>query len=219
LFIDLKLEGKNVIVVGGGAEAYRKTQSFLDSRATIWVISKEFSEGIQKLGEEKKVALLKTEVKDAKSLVNSLTPKPYALLAITNDVKLNLELVKAAKALGCMVYAVDNPALSDFILPAVARIGEVKIAISTGGKSPAMAHVLRERIEKLITPQDLLEIELQANVRNILKTKVPDAKVRGKLLYEILNNDNIKKALSEDKLKEAQELAMKLIVTKGDATS
>ena len=211
MFIDLKLEGKTVIVVGGGAEAYRKTQSFLDSSATIWVISKEFSEGIQKLGEEKKVALVKTEVKDAKSFVDSLNPKPYALLAITNDVKLNLELVKAAKAWGCMVYAVDNPALSDFILPAIARIGGVKVAISTGGKSPAMAHVLRERIEKLITPQDLLEIELQANIRNILKTKVPDVKVRGKLLYEILNNDNIKQALRKGKLQEAEESALKLL--------
>ena len=60
-----------------------------------------------------------------------------------------------------MVYAVDNPALSDFILPAVAQVGDVKVAVSTGGKSPAMARVLRERIEKLVTPEDLLEIELQ----------------------------------------------------------
>ena len=59
--------------------------------------------------------------------------------------------------------------MSDFILPAVARVGDVKVAVSTGGKSPAMAHVLRERIEKLVTPQDLLEIELQANMRGILK--------------------------------------------------
>ena len=211
MLIDLKLDGKTVMVVGGGAEAYRKTQSFLDSGAKIWVISKDFSEGIQKLGVEKKVALLKTEVKDAKSFVDSLNPKPDVLLAATNDAKLNFELVKAAKVFGCMVYAVDNPALSDFILPAVAKVGDVKVAVSTGGKSPAMAHVLRERIEKLVTPQDLLEIELQANIRSILKERVSDAKVRGKLLYEILNNDNIKEALSEGKLQEAQELAMKLI--------
>ena len=110
-----------------------------------------------------------------------------------------------------MVYAVDNPAISDFILPAVAQVGDVKVAVSTGGKSPAMAQVLRERIEKLVTPQDLLEIELQANMRSILKERVSDAKVRSKLLYEILNNDNIKEALSEGKLQEAEELAMKLI--------
>jgi precorrin-2 dehydrogenase / sirohydrochlorin ferrochelatase len=211
LLIDLKLDGKTVIVVGAGAEAYRKIQSFLDSGATIWIISKEFNSSIEKLAEEKRVALLKTDVKDASSFVDSLNPKPDILLAATNDSSLNLELVKAAKTFGCMVYSIDNSAVSDFILPAVAKVGDVKVAVSTGGKSPAMAHVLRERIEKLVTPQDLLEIELQTNMRTILKEQVSDVKLRGKTLYEILNNVNIKEALSEGNIQEAQRLAIKVI--------
>ena len=104
MLIDLKLDGKTIIVVGGGSESYRKTQSFVDSGAKVWVISKSFSIGIQKMGEEKKVALLKTEIQDAKVFVDSLNPKPDVLLAVTDDSKLNLELVKAAKSVGCMVY-------------------------------------------------------------------------------------------------------------------
>lgn len=211
MLIDLKLDKKTVIVVGGGAEAYRKTQSFVDSGAKIWVISKDFSYGIQKLGEEKKVALLKTEIQNAKTFVESLNPKPDILLAATNNPKLNLELIKSAKSVDCIVYSVDSPALSDFILPAVAKVGDVKIAVSTGGKSPAMAKVLRQRIEKLVTPDDLLEIELQAKVRNILKDEVSDSKIRSKVLHEILNNDNIKQALRKGKLEEAEELALKLL--------
>ncbi len=211
MLIDLKLDGKTVIVVGGGSEAYRKTQSFVDCGAKIWVISREFSSGIEKLGDEKKVALLKTEIKDAESFVNSLNPKPNILLAATNDSKLNLELVKAAKAFGCMVYAVDNPALSDFILPAVAKVGDVKIAVSTGGKSPAMARVLRKRIEEMITVQDLLEIDLQDELRRMLKERVSDSNVRRKLLYEILNNEDIKEALVEGNFDMAQVLAIKFI--------
>jgi precorrin-2 dehydrogenase/sirohydrochlorin ferrochelatase len=211
LFIDLKLAGKNVMVVGGGAEAYRKTQSFLDSGATIWLISRKFSIEIIRLGEDKKVALLKANIKDAKSFVNSLHPKPDLLLAVTDNSKLNLELVEAAKTYKSMVYAVDNPTVSDFILPAIAKLGDVKVAVSTGGRSPAMAHILRERIEKLVTSQDLLWIELQAKMREILKEHIPDAKKRGKILYEILNNNDIKQALCEDNLQAAQKLAMKLL--------
>jgi siroheme synthase-like protein len=211
LLVDLKLAGKIVIVVGAGAEAYRKIQSFLDSGAVIWVISKEFNSSIEKLAEEKRVAILKTDIKDASSFVHSFNPKPDILLAATSDSSLNLELVKAAKASGCMVYSIDNSAVSDFILPAVAKVGDVKVAVSTGGKSPAMAHVLRERIEKLVTPQDLLEIELQTNMRTILKEQVSDVKLRGKTLYEILNNVNIKEALSEGNIQEAQRLAIKVI--------
>ncbi len=211
MLLDLKLNGKTVMVVGGGAEAYRKTQSFLDSGAKIWVISRGFSSGIQQLADAKQVALLKTEIADAKAFIDSLKPKPDVLLAATNDDKLNSALVAAAKPWGCMVYAVDNPALSDFILPAIASVGDVKVAVSTGGKSPAMARVLRQRIEKLVLPEDLLAIELQAHVRSLLKKKVPDPKARSKTLYEILNNDNIKKALCKGDLQRAQELAMKLI--------
>jgi precorrin-2 dehydrogenase/sirohydrochlorin ferrochelatase len=214
LLIDLKLDGKTIIVVGGGSEGYRKTQNFVDSGAKIWVISKSFSSGIQKLHEARKVVLLKTEIQDAKAFVASLNPKPDVLLAVTNDPKLNLELVKAAKSAGCMVYSVDNSALSDFILPAVARVGDVKIAVSTSGKSPAMARVLRQRIEKMITLEDLLEIQLQSHVRSILKEQIPDSKVRSRLLYEILNNDKIKQVLKEGKFCEAQEIAMKLLQKK-----
>ncbi len=211
MLLDIKLEGKTIIVVGGGPEAYRKTGSFVDSGATIWIISKDFSEEIQSLAKAKKVAIVKTEIKNAQAFVDSLNPKPDILLAVTNNSALNLELIKAAKNLGCTVYAVDNPALSDFILPAVAHIGDVKIAVSTSGKSPAMARLLRERIEKLIMPEDLIEIELQSKMRDTLKKQVVDSKKRSKLLYEILNNDKIKHALKQGNLVEAQELAMKLI--------
>ena len=59
-------------------------------------------------------------------------------------------------------------------MPAVARIGDVKIAVSTSGKSPAVAKLLRERIEKMVTAEDLLEIQLQSHVRSILKEQIPD---------------------------------------------
>jgi precorrin-2 dehydrogenase/sirohydrochlorin ferrochelatase len=211
VLIDLKLDGKTIMVVGGGSEAYRKLQSVLDSGAKIWVISRDFSAEVQKLGEEKRVALLKTGIKDAQAFIDSLNPKPYILLAATNDINLNLGLVKAAKYYGCMVYSVDNPTLSDFILPAVAHVGDVKVAVSTSGKSPAVAKALRERIEKLVTSQDLLEIELQEKARSALKTTVSDPEERSKILYEIFNSVGIKKALSEGKLAEAEDLAMKLI--------
>ncbi|MDR0470945.1 MAG: bifunctional precorrin-2 dehydrogenase/sirohydrochlorin ferrochelatase [Nitrososphaerota archaeon] len=211
MLIDLKLSGQTVMVIGGGKEATRKIQSFLDSGATIWMISRDFSTEALKLGETKQVNLLKTEIKDAQTFIDSLKPKPDILLAATDNAKLNHDLIKTALSYGCLVYAVDNSALSDFILPAIAKVGNVKVAISTGGKSPAMAHVLRERIEKLITPQDLLAIELQEKIRNTLKNSLSNPKDRSKLLYEILDNENIKRALLENNLELAQKLALTLI--------
>ncbi len=212
--MDFKLEGKTVVVVGGGLEGYRKTQNFVDSGAQITVVSGEFSEGIKSLAEQGKIRLHKALVKDAQFFMDRLNPKPDVFLAVTNNSELNSQLVKAAKTAGCIVYSVDNPALSDFILPAVAKVGDVRIAVSTGGRSPAMARELRQRIEKLVTPEDLLEIELQEYMRGVLKISLPDPRERARFLNEILNNVDIKQSLKDGNLCVAKELAAKLLKNK-----
>jgi len=114
---NLKLEGKTVMVIGGGQKAYKLISGFIDKGATIWVISRDFIDDIRKLGETGKVALLKTEIKDAEAFVDSLNPKPFVFLAATGDSKLNLELAKVAKKYGSLVYTVDNSSYCDFALP------------------------------------------------------------------------------------------------------
>jgi precorrin-2 dehydrogenase/sirohydrochlorin ferrochelatase len=208
--MDFKVDGKTVIVIGGGFECYRKLQNFLDTSAEITVISDNFSEEVKALATQGKIRLDHIHITDAQKIIDRLTPKPDLLLAVTNNSELNVQLVLAAKKLGCIVYCVSDPSLSDFILPAVARVGEVKIAVSTGGKSPMVARVLRQRIERLVTPEDLLEIELQAYLRKLLKSCVLDQRMRSKLLNEMLNNVDIKQALREGNLYVAKALSLNL---------
>src|SRR3972149_10506596 len=123
MLVDFKFDGKYVVVVGGGSEGYKKTLSFVEAGAKILVVSKTFSSGIKKLHKMKKLKLLKAEVNDGEAFVNSLTPKPDLLVAVTNDPELNAQLIKHAKSAGCIVYAIDNPSISDFKLPALAKVG------------------------------------------------------------------------------------------------
>jgi len=211
LIIDLKFEGKYVVVAGGGSEGYRKTLSFLDAGSRVLVISRTFSSGIRKLYQMKRIDLIKTEIKEVGQFINHLSPKPSVLVAATNDRDLNVQLAKHAKEAGCMVYVVDNPSVSDFIFPALAKIGDVRIAISTNGKSPAMARVLRQRIERTITQEDLLQIKLQNYARAILRQRIFDQKVRKKALYKIIKDDRINRLLKEGKFDEAQGIAMKIL--------
>jgi precorrin-2 dehydrogenase/sirohydrochlorin ferrochelatase len=211
LIIDFKFDGKYVVIVGGGTEAYKKTLSFLDAGSKILVASKTFTSGIKKLHQEKKINLLKANIKNGETFFNQLNPKPDLLAVATNDQKLNVQLSKRARSAGCMVYVADNPSISDFILPAVAKIGEVRIAMSTGGKSPAMAKVLRQRVERLITQEDLLQIKLQNYMRAILKQQISDQKLRKKILYKILKDEHVKKLLRNGKFDEAQRVALKIL--------
>jgi precorrin-2 dehydrogenase/sirohydrochlorin ferrochelatase len=210
MFIDFKFGGKYVVVVGGGLESGRKTMDFLEAGANVLVVSNAFSSGIKQLAEQGKIKLQQMEVKDAKAFVGGLTPKPDLLAAITSDPALNADLILNAKKAGCMAYAPDNPAVSDLILPATAKIGDVRIAISTSGKSPAMASVLRKRIEKTITPEDLLQIMLQDYLRGILKKQVSDQKARRKLLYKVLQDADVQELLKQGKFEEAKEKAQQI---------
>jgi len=216
--MDFKVDGKTVVVVGGGFEGCRKIQSFLDSTAKITVVSDKFSKELLALAEQGKVMLCQVNIGDAKVFVGQLNPVPDMFLAVTDNSVLNAQLVRAAKNVGCMVYCVSDSCLSDFILPAVARVGDVRIAVSTGGRSPAVAKELRKRIEKLVTPEDLLTIELQEYLRILLKNSISNQRLRSKFLNEILNNINIKHALREGNLSMAKELSFKFVQNNEVAT-
>ena len=211
MIIDFKFEGKYVVMVGGGSEAYNKALTFLDAGSKVLVVSRNFSSGIMELHRRKKIDLLRTEVRDGETFVKQLNPKPDLLAIATSDHALNANLASRAKSAGQMVYVADNPAISDFILPAVARIGDVRVTISTGGKSPAMAKALRTRIEKLITKEDLLHIKLQEYMRGILKQRIINQKDRKKILYKILEDEQVQKSLKDGKFGGAQKTALKIM--------
>jgi precorrin-2 dehydrogenase/sirohydrochlorin ferrochelatase len=211
LIIDFKFEGKYVVMVGGGSEAFSKVQSFLDAGSRVLVISRNFGSGILNLSENKKIDLRRAEIREGEAFIRQLDPKPDLLAVATSDHNLNAKLASCAKSEGFMIYVADNPAISDFILPAVSKIGEVRIAVSTGGKSPAMAKTLRERIERLITEEDLLHIELQEYLRAILKQEVSEQKDRKKILYRVLEDKHVNELLKEGKLDKAKKEA--LIIT------
>jgi precorrin-2 dehydrogenase/sirohydrochlorin ferrochelatase len=211
LIIDFKFEGKYVVMVGGGSEAYNKALTFLDAGSKVLVVSRNFSSGIMELHRLKKIDLLRAEVKDGETFVKQLNPKPDLLAIATSDHELNASLASRAKSAGHMVYVADNPAISDFILPAVARIGDVRVTVSTGGKSPAMAKALRARIEKLITKEDLLHIKLQEYMRGILKQRIINQKDRKKILYRVLEDEQVRESLKGGKLLAAKKTAMKIM--------
>ncbi|MEM2912173.1 MAG: bifunctional precorrin-2 dehydrogenase/sirohydrochlorin ferrochelatase [Candidatus Bathyarchaeia archaeon] len=211
MLIDFNFAGKYILVVGGGEEGSRKISKFLKEQPKILVVSKTFHPTMRKLHKNGKINLLKAEVKDAEAFIKSLNPKPDLIIAATDDPELNAQLAVHAKSAGCLFYAIDNPAISDFTLPASTEIGDIRVAVSTSGKSPAVARALRKRIEGLITTEDLLQIKLQFYIRNFMKGKVLNQKARRKILYKILRDEDVARLLKEGKYDEACEKAVKIV--------
>ena len=93
----------------------------------------------------------------------------------------------------------------------MAKLGDVRVAVSTQGMSPAMAGVLRKRIEKLITREDLLQVRLQGKLRESAKRLLPDAAARKDFVYKIIGDGRIKDMLKRNRYREAEMLAMKML--------
>jgi precorrin-2 dehydrogenase/sirohydrochlorin ferrochelatase len=213
VIVDLNLKGRLVIVVGAGQEGLKKVNSLLTQDCEILVISDKASKQILDFAKAGKVKFKKIKLQDADFLSGY---EPILVMAATDDKELNRKIVQKAKQMRCYAYAADDPEVSDFAHPSVINIEDtVQIAISTGGRSPAMARKLKLRAEKLfrqiIDKEDIYQIKLQKIARDAAKSQIPTVLGRKKFLYSVLNNKKIKQLLKEDNLPSAQREVMKIL--------
>ena len=213
LIIDLNLKGNLVIVVGGGSEGLKKVNSLLTQDCKILVISDKLNSQLSKYIKQKKIKFKKVQLKNASFLSQY---KPFLVMAATDNRELNRKIVQKAKKMKCFVYAADDPEVSDFAHPSVINIKDtVQIAVSTGGRSPAMARKIKLKAEKIfkkqITKEDIYQIQIQQIARNAAKGKLPSQKERKKFLYSVINDSKIKQLIKDEKLKNAQRRAMLML--------
>jgi precorrin-2 dehydrogenase/sirohydrochlorin ferrochelatase len=211
MIVDLNLKGRQVIITGGGREATRKADALIYQNCEVIIFSEQFSEEIKAWEKEGRVLLKQGRIFDGEFLKDY--DRLILVVAATDDRQLNRKIIETAKKFRCYAYAVDDPEVSDFNHPSVMNIHEsVQIAISTGGKSPLMAKQIRKKIEPvlhdLITKEDVLKIQLQYRLREKTKTFLPTPDKRKNFLESILFNTEINQFLAEEKLEEAENLAL-----------
>ncbi len=140
--IFLNVSGEKCVVIGGGQVALRKVEALLDHGADVEVISPEICSELDRLAENGGIAIRRRRYQagDLK--------RAFVVVAATDDRHINTKVAKEAKETGALVNAVDDPNNSNFIVPSCIHRGDVTIAISTAGRSPALARKIRTRLEK-----------------------------------------------------------------------
>jgi siroheme synthase-like protein len=181
--IYLNLKGKRVIVIGGGEVAERKVESLLGTEAAVLVISPEATERLDLLAREKHITLLRRAYQPGDCAGATL------VLSATSDPELSRAVFEEASAGGVLVNTADQPALCDFIMPAVVRRGDIAIAISTGGASPGLAARIRLKISQVIGPEYALLATLLSEARPEIRRRIPTEEARKALHYKILDSD------------------------------
>jgi precorrin-2 dehydrogenase / sirohydrochlorin ferrochelatase len=213
LIVDLNLHGDLVIVVGGGNEGLKKVNTLLTQDCKILLVSDSTNRQIQNYVKQKKISFRKMRLANANFLKKY---KPFMVLATTDDKQLNRKIVQQAKSMRCYAYAADDPEVSDFAFGSVINIADtVQIAVSTGGKSPAMARKLKlqaeEIFKKVVKKEDIYHIKLQDFARKAVKDKIATFPERRKFLYGVMNDNHVKQLIRDGNLKKAQKRVMEML--------
>ena len=138
-FLDLR--DRRCLVVGGGAVAERKVEALRDAGARVVVVSPTLTAALDALAAAGSIE------HRARRFRRHDTRGCALVVAATGVGTVDDAVAAAARRVRALVNVVDRPAACDFILPSVLRRGDLQIAVSTGGKSPALAREIRRRLE------------------------------------------------------------------------
>ncbi|MBV8774330.1 MAG: bifunctional precorrin-2 dehydrogenase/sirohydrochlorin ferrochelatase [Deltaproteobacteria bacterium] len=177
--IFLEVRGRQCIVIGGGESAEAKVRGLLDAGAIVTVISADLAEEIKSLARAGQLRYVAREYEYGDLRGNVLA---YVTLA-SNEVV--CRVAGEARELGIPLNVADRPEYSTFISPARLRRGDLEIAISTSGSSPALARMLRERLEQQIGPRYGAILEIMRRARQLLRRREPDQRLRASVLKSL----------------------------------
>jgi precorrin-2 dehydrogenase/sirohydrochlorin ferrochelatase len=188
----IQLDGKKVLVVGGGTVAQRKIETLLEYGAVVQVISQELTPRLRKFSDEGKIGFLGQEFNE------DCLEEAFLVIAATDDPRLNHQVSEKAREKGLLVNAVDQPSDCNFILPSVLRRGDLLIAVSTSGKSPALAKKVREALEERFGNEYGSFLVLMGRLREeILSQRLSQGENR-KIFNELVNSPILEAIGRED---------------------
>lgn len=181
--INLDIRDRPIVVVGGGAVAARKCFALLDAGARVTVIAPDLDGRLRSLRENGLIGHL------AREFARGDLAGAFLAFAATDSAAVNRAVAEEAKAGGILSDIADAPELGAFTLPALVRRGELLIAVSTGGKSPALARRIRQELETLYGPEYGTALELLGAVREKLLTEKGNSPYNKQLLNELVDHD------------------------------
>jgi precorrin-2 dehydrogenase/sirohydrochlorin ferrochelatase len=180
ILVDLK--DKKTVVLGGGQVALRKIAALLECGAEVNVVSRDLTTELQDLLTEGKIRLLDREFKE------DYVEGAFLVIASTDDPEFNQRVSEIAREKGILVNAVDQPADCTFVVPSVIKRGDLLIAVSTSGKSPAMAKRIRERLGSQFGWEYEGFLLLMGKLRKEILSKGLSSEVNSRVFHELVDS-------------------------------
>ena len=202
LFADLT--GRPVLVVGGGSVAARKIGLLLKANAQVRIVARQLNEELSELERQNKVLWIAKEFNAEQMRTVML------VIAATNDEILNHRIFYLAESQHKLVNVVDDQPHCSFIFPSIIDRNPIQIAISSGGKAPVLARLLREKLEALL-PQHLGKIaEISGKWRDQVKAKLASVTERRRFWEKMFRGRFASLVKNQQEVQAEEELAEQL---------
>lgn len=190
--IFLNLEGKKCLVVGAGRVAARKVGSLAECGALPVVVGEKVCDEMQELIDAGKATHI------AQRFAEDQLEGAALVFGATDSEAVNREVYDHAMSLGIPVNVVNDLDLCSFIVPSVVRRGDLGIAISASGKSPAITKRLRKRLEDEFGDEWGIYVDIMGEAREKAKQTTSDQKTREKMFNELADSEMLEKIKAGD---------------------
>lgn len=160
--VNLDIENRDCLVVGGGQVGTRKVAALVDCRARVTLVSPEATDDLKALADAGRIAWRQ------RPYVEEDLGGMFLVIGATSDETLNRRVHADAQRQNLLCNIADRPEICNFILPAVVRRGDLLIAVSTSGRSPAFAKRLRQSLEKQFGPEYGTFLHVMGGIRGRL---------------------------------------------------
>jgi precorrin-2 dehydrogenase / sirohydrochlorin ferrochelatase len=178
----LDLMDVSCLVVGGGQVGERKVKTLQSCGARVFMISRELTPYLEEEVRQDRIELLAPDYQPG-----HLTGK-FLVIGATDDSLLNGKIGREARERGILCNIVDKPQECNFILPSLVTRGDLTIAVSTAGKSPALAKKVRQDLEQEFTEIYGLYLELLGQIRNEILARKMSQQENKKIFQTLVNS-------------------------------
>jgi len=202
--VNLDIRNRKCLIVGGGSVSLRKTERLLKCGAKISVVSPVVTERLAALADNGAIVLHKRPYRS--SDINDM----FLVIAATDNEKLNRQISGDAKRHNILCNIVDYPEGSDFILPSTVNRGDLQIAVSTSGNSPAFAKKLQKQMENQFGEEYLVFLKLMGAIRKKLLSEEHNPE-KHKLIFEQLVESDLAEMIKKKEIEKINSLLFNIL--------
>jgi len=183
--VNLDIQNRNCLVVGGGGVGTRKVVTLLNCGARVTAVSPDMSAKLRSLAGSPGLTL------EQRPYRSSDLEDMFLVIGATDDETLNRQISRDAEQRGTLCNIADRPEICNFILPAIVQREDLVITVSTSGKSPALAKKLRKALEARFGEEYGVFLKLMGGIRKKLLSQSHEPEAHKPIFEQLINSDLI----------------------------